>query len=260
MSQEVSFRGQTIGMCGSEFLLPLPGVTGLGVPDVKMGTEVDRLGTHGSTSGADYLGSRVIGIPVMIHHRDDVDAAMSSLRKLRAMWRPALSDELLSVTIPGYGPADNTMRFWGRPRGSLSVDLALLHTGTVSAYASFSALDPIGYGPLTTVSLSSGANNIVVTGDAPSSRATIELTGNGGTPTIINTTHASRQVIFQAPIPSGQVWTLDLHRQTLRNASGTDMFSAIAPTSSWFHLLGGANSISLSGVASGSMTYRGGWW
>lgn len=260
MTQVVTFRSLTIGDCDEDYVLALPGVSGLGIPDVKILSEIPRYGDHGFVSGPDYLGQRTIGIPVSIHRKDDPSAAMIDFRALKTAWQPTTYDEILSITIAGYGPSDDTVRFYGRPRNAIDVDLSRHYTGTINALATFVALDPVGYGPEETDPLSTGSNTVTNPGDAPTARAILSLTGNGGTPVITNQSLGGRAILFQDPIPSSETWTIDLLRQTVRDASGDDQFSTISPASTWFHLGAGDNTLVLSGVASGSITFRGGWW
>lgn len=260
MTQTVSFRGVEIGECGSDFVLSAPGITGLGIPDVKSASEASRLDTHGTVSGPDYLGNRTLGIPINIFRRGDPEEAMREFRRLRTAWRPGLVDEILSVTIPGCGPSDNTLRYWGRPRAGMDVDMATHHLGNLNAFATFVALDPIGYGPTQTISLSGGSSNVLVSGDAPTARATVTITSDGGTPRIENLTTGGR-VQFQGAVPPGWTFIIDLLHQTVRTNLGVDAYaSTVQPSSPWFKLRGGLNTINVQGVGSASLSVRGGWW
>lgn len=260
MTQTVTFRNLIIGGCDEDFVLAAPGISGLGIPDVKILAELPKYGDHGFISGGDFLSQRILGIPIMIHRRSDPATAMAAFRTLKTAWRPASSNEMLSIHSIGYGPSDSTVRFFGRPRTAIDVDLSLHFTGTINALATFVALDPVGYGPEQTNALVAGANTVNNPGDAPTSRVTISLTGNGNTPSLTNPTLGGRTILFQNPIPNGETWVIDLFEQTVIDGSGDDRFSTISPASTWFHLGAGDNTLVLAGVGSGSITLRGGWW
>lgn len=264
--QVISFRGLTIsGTCSANaspyhYTIPMPGITGLGINDVKSNAH-DRLDRHGVIAGPDYLSERSIGIPVIIHHRDDPKTAMQALTNLKSKWGPGGANDILSVTIDGIGPSDDTLRYWGRPRNAVDVDLQFLYTGTINLILSFVALDPIGYGPEQSASLSSGANTVTNPGSAPTDRAIITLRGDGGIPKITNNSRGDRMIAWRSVLGSGVTRIIDLRHQTVTDSSGQDKFSEISPTSHWFDLREGSNTLTLDNVTTGnSITYRGGWW
>lgn len=263
-NQAISFRGTDIsGDCtamtgGHKVTIIPPGIGGLGTPDVLVTAEQSRYGSHGVVAASDYFTQRLITIPLMIHKRNDGESAMKALRALKGIWKPALYDEMLQVTVDGIGPSDDTLRFFGRPRSTMDADLSQLYTGTIWVMMTFQAMDPIGYGPEQTVAL--GASTTVTNpGDMPTDRATISVVGNGGTPTITNTSLGGQKIQFKQAVPSGQTWQIDLRRQTVTNATGEDKFETISPTSTWFDLRSGTNVITLTGASSASITFRGGW-
>lgn len=255
----LALNGVTIaGTCG-DFILMSNSISGLGMPDTKS-SDLERADDHGSVAGQDFAQPRTLAFPVMME-RDSTRLAMEALRTLKEAWRPTgPTDDTLSVTIPGIGPSDDTLRFYGRPRSPLDVDLHWLNGGIITSLASFVALDPIGYGPtvIVTGTANASVNN---TGDANSKRATITITGNGGVPTLTNGTDGGGNVLFSQALAGAATWEIDLYRRDVVDASGNDAFTGnVLAASLWFRLLPGVNSLTLTGAASMSIDYRSGWW
>lgn len=254
----ISLNGVTIeGMCG-DYVLLANNISGLGMPEAKV-NDLTKADDHGTISGPDFAQSRLLSFPVAFH-RDTAREAMVALRALKAAWRPAASDNVLSITIPGIGPSDDTLRFYGRPRSNLETDLHYLPGGIVNVLASFTALDPIGYGPTVVVTGTSAAT-VSNPGDAPSKRAIITITGNGGVPTLTNATDGGGNVLFSRILTNGLTWKIDLNRRDVVDGANDDAFTDnVLPASLWFRLLSGNNSLTLTGAASMSIEYRSGWW
>lgn len=257
-------NGVTIdGTAGSDYMLLGDSIEGLGLPEPKT-ADVDRNDDHGAVAGTDYGQPRVLRVPIVIQREDaagdpDSEAAMVALRALKAAWKPTgPGDDVLSITIPGIGPADDVLRFFGRPRTGLDVKLGALYAGIIYARATFVALDPIGYGP-TETQAGSGTFAVTNPGDATSARAVIEIVGSGGTPVLVNNTDGARDVRFVGGM-SGSMF-VDLAARTVVDGSGNDLFPGnIDPASLWPRLLPGANSLTLTGATSASVVHRGGWW
>lgn len=246
------------GTCG-DFVLMADNIAGLGMPDSKV-ADLERADDNGSVAGQDFAQARTLSFPVMLE-RSSTRLAMEALRTLKRAWRPAGPvDDILSIKIPGIGPTDDTLRFYGRPRSTLDVDLHWLPGGIITSLATFVALDPIGYGPLTTVT---GAANASVnnTGDANSKRALITITGNGGIPALTNGTDGGGNIVFSQVLGSGQTWEIDLYRRDVVDAANNDAFAGnVLAASLWFRLLPGVNNLTLTGAASMTIDYRSGWW
>lgn len=255
----LSLNGVTIaGTCG-DFMLMNDSISGLGMPDAKV-SDLDRADDNGSVAGEDFAQARTLSFPVSMK-RGSTRLAMEALRTLKKAWRPAGPvDDTLDIKIPGVGPSNDTLRFYGRPRSTLDVDLHWLSGGIISSLATFVALDPIGYGPTVTVTGSPNAS-VNNTGDANSKRATITITGNGGIPTLTNATDGGGNVLFSQTLGSGQTWVIDLYRRDVVTGAGNDAFAGnVLASSLWFRLVPGVNSLTLTGAASMVISHRSGWW
>jgi hypothetical protein len=242
------------------YVLLADSISGLGLPEPRT-ADLDRADDHGSVAGQDFTQPRALRIPIAINTPDDPAAAWAALRALKAAWQPTgPADDLLSIYAPGIGPSDDTLRFFGRPRTALDVNLRMVHAGIIYALATFVALDPIGYGP-TEADSGSGTFSVTNAGDARTERATITITGNGGTPTIANASDGGGNVLFTEALAGAATWVIDLRARTVVDGSGNDVFAGnVAPSSLWFGLQPGANQLTLTGAASAALSFRSGWW
>jgi hypothetical protein len=179
---------------------------------------------------------------------------------LKGAWKPASTDEQLDVYVPGIGPSDHTLRFFGRPRGNMEVNLRSLYLGAIYCFCTFVALDPVGYGPLETTA-GSGTFSVTNSGDATSARATVTIAGNGGTPALVNNTDGGADVRFSQALGGGSSLLVDLKARTVVDSSGNDAFEDnVLAASLWPRLVPGANSLTITGAASASVQHRDGWW
>lgn len=255
----ITLNGTTIGGCGSDYVLAEDNLSGFGMPDVKP-LDIDLQLNHGMVASKDFLASRIIGIPVIIYRKGNPGAAMSAARQLKAAWQPAKDgfDDVLTVSAAGLGPLDDVMTFFGRPRGGLELDLVKHHAGLITAYGSFTCLDPLGYGgEQTSGGTLFSVNNI---GTAATDRISIVVTGNGGTPVITNVTDTSRAIRFGETLANGITRHIDVRAKTVVSSSGDDRYSSLSPTNQWFDILPGVNSITVTGAASISLTWRPAWY
>jgi hypothetical protein len=234
-----------------------PGISGLGAPPV-VGRDLAMASEHGSVTGPDRTGPRSLRVPIAVVVDEDPQGAMQAFRTLQTAWNPTSGDQTLSVTIPGIGPSDDTLRFFGRPRGSLEPNLRAHWAGVVYCLATFVALDPVGYGPEETVN-DSGTFNVTNSGDASSRRATVTITSAAAGAKLENATDGGAFVEF-ANAPSTVV--IDLLARTVVDGGGADIYgtSEVLTTSTWPRLVPGANSWTLSGGGSASVSHRDGWW
>ncbi len=243
----------------AEFILMQDGISGLGFPDPKP-NDLVRLTGHGSVGGVDYTLPRILRIPTVIANEDDPAAAMVSLRALKDAWAPADdgADQALTVFVEGQGPADHTLTFFGRPRGTLSLNLRQLHMGVIYCLPTFEALDPLGYGGGVTEA-GSGAFTVTNTGNSISDRAIITITGNGGVPTLINNSDETASIVFSQALAGTAI--IDLHAGTVVDGSGSDLFASnVLSSSTWPRLVPGVNTLVLAGAASASVLHSPGWW
>jgi hypothetical protein len=237
-----------------------PGISGLGAPDVA-GGDLNVAAEHGSVKGADYTGTRTLRVPMVVQVENEPGLVMDAWRDLQTAWAPAAGDQELLVKIPGIGPIDGTITFFGRPRGSLEPKLEYLNAGIVFCQGTFVALDPIGYGPEETET-DSGTVLVTNIGDVASRRAVVTLAGNGGTPKIENVNDGGTFVEFGATLGGGSSWAVDLLAKTVVDGSGVDVYAAadVLSSSTWPRLVPGSNSLVITGAASASVTYRDGYW
>ena len=243
------------------YVLLADSIGGLGLPEPRL-ADLERNDEHGTVAGADHTTSRVLRLPIAVQAPDDPHAAMVAFRALKAAWQPTgPTDDVLSISLPGYGPSDDVVRFYGRPRTTLEANLGKLHLGVVYALATFVALDPIGYGPTESAGPSSGTFAVVNAGDATSKRATIEVVGNGGTPVLVNNTDGGADVRFSQALAGATSWFIDLAARTVVDGSGNDVFpDNVLAASLWPRLVPGSNSFTLTGAGSATFSYRSGWW
>ena len=260
--QELTLNGVLVDGADPDAVYQIvrPGISGLGAPDIA-GSDLNVAAEHGSVTGVDYTGTRTLRIPMVVQIENEPDLAMEAWRDLQTAWAPAVTDQRLDVKLPGVGPVDGTVSFFGRPRGGLEPRLEYLTAGIIFCQATFIALDPIGYGPEETAS---GSGTIVVTnaGDVASRRATVTITGNGGTPKLENVNDGGTFVEFGATLAGAATWDVDLLAKTVVDGSGNDVYAAadVLSTSTWPRLQPGSNSLVLTGAASASVLYRDGYW
>lgn len=256
----ITLNGTIIGGCGSDFVLAEDSLSGFGMPDVKP-MDIDLQLNHGMVASRDFLSSRIIGIPIIIYRPGDPGAAMAAARQLKAAWQPARdgNDDILTVEAEGIGPLNDKLTFFGRPRGGLELDLVKHHAGLITAYGSFTCLDPLGYGDEeTSTGTLLDVDNI---GTAATDRISITITGNGETPVITNNTDEERAIRFGEPLTSGWIRNIDVRAKTVVEGQvGDDRYSNLSPTNQWFDILPGVNSITVTGAASIDITWRSAWY
>lgn len=241
-------RGTTFG-AGTDYQNDEPGWTGLGIPAPRT-FDQPRGDLDGDVGGDDVLPRRVMNFPLEIS-ADSSSAAMVLLQAFKAAWRPSPTDVALDLCVPGFAPSDETLRFYGRPRG-LTDDLAMLKSGTIRLFAVFEALDPFGYGAEETVALPAGTPTAVTNdGDATSDRWTLELTRTGSASSIENDEDSEPGLSLVA---GSSTLDLDGRARTILDA-GNDAYGQLSPGSGWPILVAGTNTLTVTG-ASASLTFR----
>lgn len=233
--------------------------------------EQERGGYPGDVAGVEVVAARTLIFPLVVHAgepgqvRDTQRTLAAEAGRLvrplaRAFAPPALftgADTTLDVLVPGAEPTDEILRFYGRGRGlEVSWETALW-SGHVPVLAQFRCTDPYGYGPEEDDSFGSANNPAVVTniGDVPTDRFTIELISNGSAPTFTSGTDDGATISFNQNIAPATVVVLDFHDHTV-TINGGDAYDALSPGPEWFRLLPGANSITHSGLAAFTITWR----
>jgi hypothetical protein len=192
----------------------------------------------------------------------DPDDASDLAQALAAAWRRATSSEVtLDLWIPG---TDWQRRFYGRPRlPAGAANLEHLRTGWVEVDVEFHCLDPFGYGAVVSDTANTGTFSILAAdlGDvgADTDRATIIITGNGGTPKLTNNTTGG-VIEFASTLANAAEANIDLRTGAV-TVAGSPAPQAIDAASTWMRLAGGVtNSLTLTGATSVDIGYRPAYW
>lgn len=233
-----------------------PGVGGIkgavGLPDVRDHDVPFEL-RDGAQGGLDVYGQRVISIPVQVV-ADTEDALAALINDAQEAWSPSSEDLELQLQL-----ATGTRSYFGRPRGLSDANMGskALIGGHALMVATFVCSDPFAYSDEVTTG-PDAASPIVVpnTGNAVSRRVELVIVGNGGKPSIINTTDPhGGDVTFQFTVTGSETCTVDLLTQTARVGS-TDVTDRISIASLWTDLQPGNNTLTFTGCASVSATVR----
>jgi hypothetical protein len=233
---------------------PYPGIgglQGLGILDPRR-TDQTRGLRDGDARGRDRYPARNLGIPVTVLGDTD-EAIWSNYRALAVAWRRSDVDLELQVRIPGG--AEEVLSYIGRP-GALDGQPRGLKS-VIRTVAEFRC-DPYAYGASVASATDSSTPLTILAADlgdlgADTDRATLTIVGNGGTPTIANTTTGG-VLSFAAAITG--TYTVDLRTQRTTKATVAKDHE-ITAASTWFDLAGGVdNVISFAGCTSIQITHR----
>lgn len=241
----VEIRGLDIGENGWSWVLA-PGFTGLdhGTP---RGETAPRVG-DGAAAGLDWLPAVEMQGVVLVRG-DTIAQAADRAGLVRVAWRRSRSGEVpMDMVLPSFG--SSAVRRFGRPLGAEPEPADVLGAEQ-RLICRFLALDPLWYG----AELDSGHEVGTVTvlsadaGRVSSDRLSIEIVGNGGTPSIENS--AGGSIAFTSALAGSQVWTVDV--RTGEVAGG----GAVASGSPWLRIEPGTdNEFSHSGCESIRLTWR----
>lgn len=135
MSYTVVLQGVTMGD-GTICVIGEAGISGLGVPTAKS-QDVDLPGRDGAYGNPDYMGPRVILVPLNVSLADDT-AAWTALDTLNAAWAPVTADVQIDFNLGTFG----TVSYMGRPRG-LDPNTQFVMDGVLSLIGEFHALNPV---------------------------------------------------------------------------------------------------------------------
>jgi hypothetical protein len=153
--------------------------------------------------------------------------------------RPLIVRETIPKQIPVVSGGD--------PRAALIGGLAFAFELPLIGHAPWkTSLTP------TVVAFAAGATHTVTPGGNRASIPTVTLT-SGGT---LNLRNGTRR-LSTTTLPSGAV--ADFGACTLRSGGGADLYSAIFPTSLWWDLARGANTVVNEGTAGLSLSYSDTW-
>lgn len=266
-------RGVTIGAGTSYRWSAWPeGV--IDTPEIRVGDE-PLAQRHGVQAGADWLGSRhiVFYIHVLGSSKADVESKVVALEQAFA---PSPTDVTLDVRY--YG-SPNEWRVYGRPRGIKSQITRQVVTGYIAAArCEFTATDPRRYSQAqssatTGLSASSGgltfpavAPFVFGTGGAGSTMScpndgtydapwVATFTGPLVAPELVHVASGKRLTLSGANLAAGDSLVLDSKAHTVLLNGTASRYSWLTPTSQWFDLSPGANSVTFNGASgAGSVT------
>lgn len=240
-----AIRGLTFG-AGTIYGFGETGISGLGIP-VPRSADQERGDRDGDVGGDDVLGRRILAIPLVL------DGGWANLQPLKRAWRPlrAPGEVALDLCIPGFPSSDETLRFYGRPRG-LDPDLVELKSGEIAVFATFDALDPFGYGPEETVALAAGATIVDHQGDGISDRWILDLTRTGAATSLSNDLDSEPDLALAA---GAEGLIIDGRNRTVKTVAGDDRYALVQPGSGWPVLEEGNNTLTLTG-GTGDLTFR----
>lgn len=234
-------------------------IGGLGIPRVRS-TDMDRGTDHGNASGLNRFDMRVLTIPLAIRHQTSAAAANQALTTLRAAWVPSDSDIELTLRIPG-SPA-TVMSYFGRPTGiDAEYDTGLFPNGAITVVCTFECKDPLQYGAETTDDNNTGTFTVTNSGNMPSRRAEFTITADGtAPPSLTNDTDSDDgAVTWRATLNNGTQRVINLRNRTVTDTSGVNKIAELDPSSLWFSLEPGDNSIIEAACSDVDLTYRSAW-
>ena len=212
-------------------------------------SDVLALGRAGAIGNVDDADVRSIDIEFMVRS-GTATACLQAFDDVVEAFRPSSSETTLDIRYPGA--PETTVRFYGRPRGVRAGSVGESARGLLrGGVARFEALDPLRYG--------AGTVSTTNAGNAPTDRATITITGTGGTPSITNTSDASGAIVWNTTLAAAGTRVVDLRAKTVVDGGGTDFRSEISNNSTWFRFQPGANSLTVSGCTQ-STSLRPAWY
>lgn len=202
-TEQLALRGLSMGP--PPFGILAGGFTGWG-HGVPRGETSDRVG-HGIVVGTDWL-PEVEMQGVVVVEGDDAEHAGQLRGQLTTAWRSMKRGEvMLAGSLPGW--YESVLYRFGRPLGaSLNEEDRMLKVQRVGCQ--FRAHDPLWYGAERDSEHQAGSVTVLEddAGEVPSDRLTIDILGDGGTPSIEN--DVSGSISFTGSLGVGQTWTVDV--------------------------------------------------
>lgn len=232
--------GVTFGIDQDAMWESAPAGLGVPIPD----TSDVGLPVHGSSGGVDRVRVRSIKIPLLISETTDA-LALTALETLKDAWIID-TDTTLDLRL-----SDAQRTYYGRCRG-LDLSHEHLWQGTIEGIlAHFDCLDPWGYTTAVAVGAdSSSPVTLTNSGNTRTKRVTLTIVGNGGTPVITNTTDPdSGDITFRTTLANLAERSINLRTET-STAASVNKDSEISPSSTFFDLLPGNNTITFTGCTS----------
>jgi len=200
----------------------------------------------GDVTGVDVPGATTGTVGVIGGSNDPADAPALA-ETLRAAWHASsTTDEAITITR-----GSSVRSYYGRPNGC-TVDEQVLALGAVRALCSFRVLDPYGYGAAVTVT--GVGSSLTVSGTATTDRVVWTITGNGGVPSIANTTTAET-LLFGSAVAGAATRVVNVRNRTVVDGVGASAMGGLAVATSWPRLAPGVNTLTITGCASVDVTY-----
>lgn len=234
---QAELRSLTIG-AGTAYRITR--LTGLGTPG-RSGARVARVDRPGVIIGRQQLEPAVVIFNVTIVS-SSISTTGDALYDLAAAFRPDADGDEVALDIRYPGSPETVMRLYGTPEGlSDTWEREVGASKVLDVVATFTATDPLKYGAQVTSTTNGGT--------APTDRATITITGTGGTPSITNTSDSSGQIVWNTTLAAAATRIVNLRDKTVVDGSGVDRRGEVLNTSTWFRFQSGANSLTVSGCS-----------
>lgn len=227
--------------------LDLEGLEGwLGAPSFTVDDE-RRVGP-GVVSGSAWPGPKLLlaNIQATAGSGADVGALVDGVA---AAWQPPVVG-ILPVEYRLPGAPETVMRAYGQPR-AFETDSHAWEAGLIRLRLEYLATDPLAYGVERDSEHQEGTVTVLSAdaGRKPSDRLSIEIIGDGGTPTVENS--AGGSITFTGALAAAEVWTVDV--RTGEVAGG----GAVASGSPWLRIEPGEdNEYTHSGCESIRLVWR----
>lgn len=215
---------------------------------------IPRAGRDGAVFASQRQRTRTVTFALVLNNGTSA-LASAALTTLRSTWQPRQADTTVDVRVPGA--PETTMRAYGRC-GRLDVDQSWNTRGAIWATAQFDLSDPLWYGAQATHTSTTSPVIVTNSGTATTLRATVLVSGNGGTPVVSNSGDGG-VITWSAALAVGAPRSIDLLAQTVTSGA-TDKTAETANTSTWFTLPPGANSIHFQGCSGATVVVRSAWW
>lgn len=230
---------------GTDYRWRTEGFTGIGLPEFRTYDLGRGPLVPGVTAAGDTLDGRLMVFSFTVA-KSTAALTQQAWQTLKAAWKPSTSEQTLDLRMPGM--PETTMRVYGRSRG-LSGDSVLDNGKAITGVASFMCTDPYWYGAEVSVSTdSSSPIPVANAGDANTRRCTLTVVVSAATPTITNPSDPdSGTIVFASSFTGTAVLDLNAQTCTVSSVSREDL---IDPSSKWFVIAPGTNSIAWTGATS----------
>ena len=255
MTLSADWSGEYNGLifgAGTSYKLLRDG-TSLGGLPITRTADQPRASAPGVVAAVDRLGGRTIVLAISAFG-GSATAVGSLAQTWRNAFKPQTSDQPLDLRLPGL--PETVIRFFGRPR-ELNDDISWWSSGSQRWAQQFAATDPLMYGAAVTASNAS-ALTVNNSGSAATSRITLTVQANGGTPQIVNGS-TSDTIVWGTAVAAGQTRTVDVFARTVVDGSSVDKYTELAATTTWFDLPAGTSGLTFTGCSSVTVVHRSAW-